>query len=523
MSDARVLTGLGGDLEVSSSFRDVLAYLDNGTLLVSKQRADDPLVSSFQARLTLKGRNFTIELVDGESLRRIYDAGSVSSVAEGVSQTKIRDTEMMRSANELLKQAVHVCASDIHIVASKRDGSLIQMRVQGAIEDYSRETFEYGRQLCRTYYQALSDGASTYNETVPQDARIGDVARLPAGLDGVRIGTTPLADGSYMVLRLLYDAAVANDLEDMGFSKKQVASINLMKSRPSGINILSGPTGSGKSTSLQEILSQIIDESVGEKNIITVEDPVEYPIRGKKTGKYAKQSSVASASTEDERSIAMQQSIRAAMRLDPDIIMIGETRDTPSSQLSFRAAMTGHQVWTTLHANSAMSVFDRLIDMGIPLSLASDSNLVSGIVFQRLVKRLCPKCKIRFEDAVQQGNVDKRHLARLQDVIQIDRAYIAKHDGCPNCKNKGTTGRTLVVEVVIPDDRLMRHIKNGDRIAAIEHWREQGGQTVIDHTIQKVNQGLIDPIMAENQVGPLTMSKILRDYTISSGEISDAT
>lgn len=516
-NDKAVLTRPGGDLEVSASFREVLAYLADGTLLVNKNRSEDPLVTSFQGRLTLKGKTCSVELVDGEALRRIYDAGVGEVKAQSV---KFKDTEMMRGANDLLKYATSIGASDVHITASKRDGTLMQMRVQGALEDYAKESFEYGRQLCRTFYQALSDGASTYNETIPQDARIGDAARLPKDLDGVRIGTTPLADGTYMVLRLLYDSLAANSLEGLGLSRNQLAAIGLMKSRPSGINILSGPTGSGKSTTLQEVLGQIIDENRGEKNIITVEDPVEYPIKGRLTGKYAKQSSVASAVTEDDRSLAMQQSIRAAMRLDPDIIMVGETRDTPSAQLSFRAAMTGHQVWTTLHANSAISVFDRLVDMGIPLSLVSDPNLISGILFQRLVRQICPHCRVKFEAAIQEGFVDQHHHDRLRDILDITQVYIAKPGGCPECKGRGTVGRTLVLEFVIPDEILMQHIKSGDRIKAIDHWRAQGGQTIVEHSIAKINKGLLDPIMTESQVGPLTMQRIVQDHSISQTEIN---
>jgi len=118
--------------------------------------------------------------------------------------------------------------------------------------------------------------------------------------------------------------------------------------------------------------------------------------------------------------------------------------------------------------------------------------------------------------------IDRHHMARLKDIIHIDRAFVAKPGGCPACKNRGTTGRTIVMEIVTPDDKLMQYIKSGERIKAIEHWREQGGQTVIEHTIQKVNLGAIDPIMAEKQVGPLTMVKILRDHTISQVEINVA-
>lgn len=518
-----VLTREGGELEswVTPDMRKVLAYLSDGTLLVSKLQENNPLVTSFEARLIIKGRDCNIVYVEDGELSRKYKESASGKIDEKAA--KIRDTEMMKIARDLLKSAVRIGASDIHIVASARLGTLIIMRVQGALEDFNNnESASYGRQLCRTFYQALSDGSATYNETVPQDARIGDRNSLPQGLDGVRIGTSPLTDGTYMVLRLLYDAAAAIGLEDLGFDPEaHIQSVELMKTRSSGLNIVCGPTGSGKSTTLQEIIGQIIDDNNGEKNVITVEDPVEYPIYGRRTKQFARQTSVAQAKTEAERSVAMQQSIRAALRLDPDIIMIGETRDEPSAQLSFTAAMTGHQVWTTLHTNDVMGAFDRLIDIGVPISLVTDPKLITGIIFQRLVRKLCD-CKIKMTDALAQGLIKQKDFNRLIDVIDTQNAYITKPRGCDKCNHRGNVGRVAVVEIVTPDVILMEHVKNGDRVKAIEHWRAQGGRTVVEHVIDKINKGLVDPYIAERQVDNLSISKMLQDHQILKSEIAKA-
>jgi len=178
-----------------------------------------------------------------------------------------------------------------------------------------------------------------------------------------------------------------------------------------------------------------------------VEDPPEYPIPG------AIQTPVANVSTAEERSAAFQAAIKAAMRLDPDVIMIGEIRDTPSASLALQAAMTGHQVWTTLHANNSIAIVDRLIDLGVPAEILCDPAIVSGLVSQRLVKTLCPHCKVSLKNAIGSLSI-REEYERIAKYIDLESVYI-KGEGCDKCSGSGLLGRTVVSEVILPDNKIM--------------------------------------------------------------------
>ena len=267
-----------------------------------------------------------------------------------------------------------------------------------------------------------------------------------------------------------------------------------MKSRPEGINIIAGPTGSGKSTTLQRVLLSIQQESRGAKHIITVEDPPEYPMPG------IVQTPVANVSSSEERSEAFQNAIKSTMRLDPDVIMIGEVRDPPSAKLAFEAAMTGHQVWTTVHANNVFAIFDRLIGLGIPPNLMADPSIVKGLICQRLVKVICPHCRVPIQDVWDRYSDAQQR--RVMGLGSCEDVHVAG-PGCKHCENTGVIGRTVVPEIIVPDQKLMMHIRRGDRDRAYAYWKETGGKTMLDVAKDKIVAGLIDPFQAELVVGLL--------------------
>ena len=339
---------------------------------------------------------------------------------------------------------------------------------------------------------------NTYKPNERQDAAIGDRDKLPEELFGVRIATAPTSTGSVMVMRLLYnDAGDSTDLRRLGYSDAQSGNIDELKSMPHGMNIISGPTGSGKSTTLQRVLSGKLADCAGSIHVITVEDPVEYPIAG------AVQTPVINATTEDARSLAFASAIANAMRLDPDVIMIGEVRDRASAQSALRASMTGHQVWTTVHANSALAIADRLVDLGLPIGMVTDESVITGLISQRLVKLLCPHCKCRLAGAPQEQ--DQALAARVRRAVgaAFDRVFV-QGPGCPYCAGRGTTGRTVVAEVIRPDAQFFAYLRDGNKRAALSYWLDHlGGRTIIEHTIEKVSAGLVDPRAAERIVGPL--------------------
>jgi type II secretory ATPase GspE/PulE/Tfp pilus assembly ATPase PilB-like protein len=476
--------------EKTSLHLEKIAFHDrqSGILYVSRTHVYDPSVRNFQHVLRVSGYTPRVEQVDMDvvqSKRLLSDDTKVEAIDR---------SEMQRSATELFGKAVLSKASDIHIRVSFKGHTKILFRVHGDLEFHSEHTSAWGKLLCSAIYTAMSDiSDSTYKELARQDARISSVDKLPLGLDGIRIATTPQVDGIVMVLRLLYnDTEKTTDICDLGFSVEQSEMISQMRRKPVGINIISGPTGSGKSTTLKNTLMSIHKDSNGKKNIITVEDPPEYPMTG------VVQTPVANANSIEERSIAFQEAIRATLRCDPNVIMIGEIRDTPSARLAVQAAMTGHQVWTTVHANGAFAIILRMIDLGLSISIMSDADIITGLVCQRLLKTLCTTCKVPFLIGKNKCNQDS--VERIEPFINEDTAFVMGL-GCPDCNQKGVSGRTVVAEVVVPDAKMMFFISQGNKEQAIKYWREKGGKTMIEMAIEKINNGLCDPFDAEEEVG----------------------
>ena len=478
-----------------SSDLEQLVFFDreSTTLLVSRSHAFQPEVRGYQQQLRSQGLVFTVEHVAMdviEKRRSVSDDGSMAVVER---------SEMQQIARELFRKAVKQKASDIHIRVSSKASTRVYFRVHSDLLLQEEHPESWGKFLCSAIYTAMSDVSdATYEVLARQDGRISSRDKLPPGLDGIRIATTPQVDGNVMVLRLLYqDANQSNDICTLGFSPQQRSLIDLMKRRPTGINIISGPTGSGKSTTLQRTLLSIHAECKGAKHIITVEDPPEYPMEG------IVQTPVANVSTEQERSVAFQEAIKATMRLDPNVIMIGEIRDTPSASLGIQAAMTGHQVWATVHANSALAILDRMVDMDVPINMMCDPTIVTGLVCQRLLKVLCSKCKLPLTEAF--GQYSRQDQVRIASVIDINQAC-ALGPGCEHCNGTGISGRTVVAEVIVPDENIGKLMKQGEKGLAIEYWRAGGGMSILSMAIEKIKSGMCDPLLTEEEVGPLDFS-----------------
>lgn len=484
-----------GDFAASAEEMKFVCLLADGRLLVADGQAMNAHVLSYCARLERMGKPFQRVFTRIDRISQTYQADAGGAA-------RLDHSRMQQTAKELLNTACQQRASDIHIRVRKFSAE-IYFRVHNDLVQVSGHPRDFGERLLATLYGAMttvSDNAYKPNER--QDASIGDRDKLPEKLYGVRIATAPTGEGSVMVLRLLYnDAGDEIDVRPLGFSAEHAALLQLFKEQPQGMNIISGPTGSGKSTTLQRLLAGEIRESEGKLHVITVEDPIEYPIEG------AVQTSITNAGSEDERSRLYSAAIANAMRLDPDTIMIGEVRDRASAQSALRAAMTGHQVWTTVHANSAMAVIDRLVDLGLPLAMVADPSVVSGLVSQRLVKLLCPHCKKSLP--AHRHEVGEALLARLQRVlgVAIGQVCIAG-DGCAHCRQHGTIGRTVVAEVIAPDARFFDHIRAGEKGLAMAYWlAELDGKTLMQHAIDKVAGGSVDPRMAERAVGHLSVAE----------------
>jgi type II secretory ATPase GspE/PulE/Tfp pilus assembly ATPase PilB-like protein len=490
----------GGRLAASDEERKFVCLLSDGQLLVAQGQSMNPFVLSYRARLQHLDQRCREVPVPIEAISRRYQ-----QLARG--QADLDHTKMQHGAKDLLAAACEAKASDIHIRV-KRLGAEVYFRIHNDLERIGGYTREYGERLLATLYGAMTSVSdNAYKPTERQDASIADRDKLPERLIGVRIATTPTSEGSLMVMRLLYnDAGESTELAQLGFGADHAAALQALAESPTGMNLISGPAGSGKSTTLQRVLLGQVAQHAGGLHVITVEDPVEYPIPG------AVQTPVTNAGSEDERARLFSQAIVNAMRLDPDTIMIGEIRDRASAQSALRAAMTGHQVWSTVHANSAIGIVDRLEDIGLPLRMVADPSIITGLISQRLVKLLCPHCKQRL------GSAPARRLppalaARVRVALGDGGEHVCvAGPGCGRCHGRGTAGRSVLAEVIVPDERFFALLRDGEKTAAVRHWlTELGGRTMTEHAIEKVREGLVDPAMAERAVGWLqTQPRILK-------------
>lgn len=493
--ETRILSVTGGEFELQPEMQSLVCYLSDGRLLVSKSHRMDPRVRAYVGRLNLLKRTFRVLHVDLSVIETAYQSASANQVEE----KKFTDSDMQNAAYSLFRRAAINRASDIHIRASKTEATQIYFRIIGDMEMIEEHTYDYGHALISTIYQAMTDQSdATFTPHTPQDARVAGNDKLPGSLSGIRVATLPQVNGNVMILRLLYkDTRQTSDLGELGFSPEQVESFVRLRRRTTGIIFNSGPTGAGKSTTLQRALTGVIQETAGRKNIITVEDPPEYPIHG------ATQVPVTNAATEEERAKAFQTTIRAALRSDPDIMMIGEVRDGPAAKLAITGAMTGHPIWTTIHANSAFDIFDRLIDMGLSVNKLASHTVISGLIAQRLVKLICPHCRVPLvSEEAKKARLDeeiermKSHFERMEDKLYL------RGPGCEHCENgqPGYIGRTVIAELIETDEGFMRFIREDDREGAKKYWLDNGGKTLEMHARDKVLQGLIDPFDAEEEV-----------------------
>lgn len=484
------------------------------TMAVDKAVKQNPEYVSFireqkKEAMRLFGIQIDIEYYTLEEISKIRE-----DVSRGTQKDKmVASTRIQKMAKELFTQAAKSKASDIHIRIENKVAR-IRFRVHGLLRDYAQWDANEGTMFIKTVYSTMAgDTDSHFQHQKSQNGRISDQKFLPPNLFALRMATTSHSEGIYAVFRLLYkqENIEDKDVDSLGYPDYQVKQIEKMKQKPTGINLIVGSTGSGKSTTLQIALSKIIQECKGQKNIITVEDPPEYPIFG------ATQTAVANAKTEEERKEKFNEKITAAMRLDPDIIMLGEIRDGASASLGIRAAMTGHQVWSTLHANGIFGAIDRLVDYDVSIDMLADPQILTGIIYQKLVPILCDGCKVPLKSMTDMTQKQKDNLKRLS-VIAFEKGMISEQynmaplqetifyrgNGCEKCEGgpKGIAGRTVAAEVLYPDDKILEYIRKGEKEMAKKYWKETlKGETVEFRAGVIALDGQVDPIMAEDAVG----------------------
>lgn len=433
------------------AFEDVkmVSRMDVGFVLAPKR-----IIESAIDKYYTNAGNFFVSDDATQKVVQTTSAATQQKLSE--IESRVDNTPVVKLINSLITQAYMRRASDIHIEPFEEQ-ILVRMRIDGELVECMRldiSTLNSIVSRCK-----ILAGINIAEKRIPQDGRI-DFDNGDISID-LRVNTLPTIYGEKVNMRLLAteDAALIT-LPDLGMPEHLFKQFSRIIKAPNGIILVTGPTGSGKSTTLYAVLSELNKPNV---NITTVEDPVEKQIFG-----------VNQVQTNAKAGLTFASGLRAILRQDPDIVMIGEIRDTETAEIAIRAAITGHLVLSTLHTNDAASSIIRLIDMGVASYMVASS--VNCVVAQRLVKKLCPECKRRRE-------IRPEEAALLHD-DSITHLY--EPVGCPRCGNTGFKGRTAIYEIIEIDNDLRRMISEGKNTEEIREFAKEHGATFLEDSIKSL-------------------------------------
>ena len=463
IAERYVIVPIGYDLEpqqlkLAMKNTSDLQVLDRVHALVGRKIEITPFVSGEGEIKKAIDQFYGYELsVDGilhEIETGEIDYQSLDAVEDEYSQP------LVRLVDAILADAVKRDASDIHF--EPEEGFLrLRYRIDGVLRQI--------RSLHKDYWSAIVVRLKVMSSMNIAETRIPQDGRLSLQVQGhrvdFRVSAQPTTHGENIVLRVLDRAKGIVPLEDLGLHDDTLSALKMMMARPEGIILVTGPTGSGKTTTLYSLLNYVKSEEV---NIMTLEDPVEYPVD------MIRQTSINEVARMD-----FANGIRSMMRQDPDIILVGEVRDEDTAEMAFRAAMTGHQVLTTLHTNSAIGAIPRLLDIGVLPDIMTGN--IIGIISQRLIRLLCPYCK----KETMSDHVDSK-LLKVNEPIKIYEPV-----GCEHCDNTGYKGRISVIEALTIEEELDELIAQRATLGALKECAQRSGyKTLADDAIRVVMKGL---------------------------------
>lgn len=442
-------------LKVATS-ADVMVYSADNKVLndyISRfygQKAEN--VGSIIDDLGEKGLEFIRE--DEEDVGHLKDLAS--------------EAPIIRLVNLFITRAVESRASDIHIEPFE-DELKVRYRIDGVLH----ETESTPKRLQAAIVSRIKIMAklNIAERRLPQDGRI----KLKVGEREVdlRVSTIPVLYGESVVMRILHKEGIVIDLDKLGFPPHELSQFNHLITKPNGIILVTGPTGSGKTTTLYGALDKI---NSPDKKIITVEDPIEYQLKG-----------INQIQVKPQIGLNFANTLRHIVRQDPDIIMIGEIRDLETAEIAIQSALTGHLVFSTLHTNDAPSAVTRLLDMGVEDFLLPST--VLGILAQRLVRIICPSCR-----EIAPSIAEKEEFARLgigNEYKSYETYKTYKGKGCDKCSFTGYYGRTGIFELLLIDDDIRKLIlKNSDSNQIREMARRRGMRTLMEDGIEKIKTGI---------------------------------
>ncbi|HHF7347011.1 TPA: GspE family T2SS ATPase variant LspE [Legionella feeleii] len=467
----------------------VIATMEEGDNILVYHLATPSLQILAEIKRLLGGKLILKEVNESEfqqQLAHIYQSqGSILDAAEGMEEEmdlsllagqlpisedlldNQDDAPIIRLLNALFTQAIKQKASDIHI-ETYENRVLVRNRIDGVLH----EVLEIQRAIAplvisRVKVMAKLDIAE---KRIPQDGRIA--LRIGGHNIDVRVSTLPSNHGERIVLRILDKQTAQLDLSLLGMPKTTMAAMRKMIAQPHGIILVTGPTGSGKTTSLYAMLTELNQVS---RNILTIEDPIEYDLPG-----------VGQTQVNTKVQMTFAKGLRAILRQDPDVVMIGEIRDLETAEIAVQASLTGHLVLSTLHTNSALGALTRLHDMGVESFLLSSS--IVGLIAQRLVRKLCQHCKIPH-------NLRDDELELMGIKAGTDTSKVCEPLGCEHCNQLGYRGRTGIYELITIDEILRGMIHRNENLQIIDDYLRPATPTIREDGFKRVLAG--DTSLAE--------------------------
>lgn len=493
-------------LRAPRALLEMVALTKGNVLYVADHYINDPAVAYYIKKIKdILQNKVTVEKISFDELSSI-----IAKKTESISMDSSTSITV-RLAAALLREAMQTKSSDIHIRV-EAEKTRILFRKTGWLRTHKVLTRDQGMLLGNVIYNTMmsasSVGSPSFNPRMFGDGQIAK-KYLPYKVFNVREFHAPTATGGgvdtfTMVLRVQYDSNETDKQENedwytqfktLGYTEDQIAQLIYLSEKKTGISIFSGPMGSGKSTSLQAMLKYIlskynVDAGRG-THVVTLEDPVEYPVFG------ASQIPVAGGK--------FGEAMARIMRFDANYVMVGEVRDHETAGKAVEAALTGHSVWTTLHANDEISIIRRLEDLKVRPELLYDHTVFGGLISQRLVPEMCNSCKIPIVTA-ELPEKDKPILGRLK-IAGIDQNNVFVMNlgsDCNECKGSGLSkrGRVIVAGIVVTDSKFMDILRNGDFNEARKYaYGEKGGKTIMDNAINLIKNGTVDPRNVEERVG----------------------
>lgn len=498
----RLLTATGAEMELARDTQSLIAYFSGGEIIISRTHRYDGRVLSFLDLLKKRGRAMRTPFYSDLGLVSAIYKSYEMRLGGSLRGARDYDNQMQKDFVDIIAKAAAQKVSDVHIEVA--DQTTIYFRIDGSMQPVLEYNSQWGESFVRAAFASSDMSNANYAQNEYQSAqkdgrtplRGTKDLYLPAGILSIRMQFNPIAFGSrYVIMRLLYDNPSEGIKTEQEFGEYEQRLLMRLRSFPTGLVIVAGPTSSGKSTTLARNMSLMLKERHYEINLITVENPVEQKIFG------AHQMPVVNTTNEDERDAKYTEALAAALRSDPDTLMVGEIRTLAAAQLTIRGALSGHNVWTTLHANSAIAALTRLLDLGIEGFKLKEETMMRGLVSMRLFKQLCPYCRERLIDHPE--NPAYRRVLDAFGEIGLRQVYI-RGAGCSECKGTGTLGRIKAGEIIITNSEFLGLALSGNTDGAVRYWLEEmDGRTLKESAMELMLRGIIGVDELERWVGLL--------------------